>query len=213
MEKYDAAFSATENELIYEARLIPPDMERIEALLRQGADLNKIGAERNVFLTILEYYGEYVDENGEVRESGQYLPDLLELFFRYGLDVRVKNEDEMSALWCFVWPTAMDDHMLEAAELLLKHSAKANSRYQNETPLDYIEESARCAGTERVDGVGAFPRKIPQAAYSLWRCATVCGVCGLGCTRAAGTCKASALGRQKPPRQAEPELPLYIQRS
>ena len=38
MEKYDAAFSATENELIYEARLIPPDMERIEALLRQGAD-------------------------------------------------------------------------------------------------------------------------------------------------------------------------------
>ena len=55
MEKYDAAFSATENELIYEARLIPPDMERIEALLRQGADLNKIGAERNVFLTILEY--------------------------------------------------------------------------------------------------------------------------------------------------------------
>lgn len=145
MERYDAAFSATENELIYEARLIPPNMERIEALLRQGADLNKIGAERNVFLTILEYYGEYVDENGEVRESGQYLPDLLELFFRYGLDVRVKNEDEMSALWCFVWPTAMDDHMLEAAELLLKHSAKANSRYQNETPLDYIEESLRGA--------------------------------------------------------------------
>lgn len=145
MEKYDTAFSATENELIYEARLIPPDMGRIETLLRQGADLNKIGAERNVFLTILEYYGEYVDGNGEVRESGQYLPALLELFFRYGLDVRVKNEDEMSALWCFVWPTAMDDYMLEAAELLLKHNAKANSRYQNETPLDYIEESLRGA--------------------------------------------------------------------
>lgn len=145
MEKYDAAFSDTENELIYEARLIPPDMARIEGLLRQGADLNKIGAERNVFLTILEYYGEYVDANGDVRESGEYLPALLGLFFRYGLDVRVKNEDEMSALWCFVWPTAMDDFMLEAAELLLEQGAKANSRYQNETPLDYIEESLRAA--------------------------------------------------------------------
>ena len=94
MEKYDAAFSATENELIYEARLIPPDMERIEALLRQGADLNKIGAERNVFLTILEYYGEYVDENGEVRESGQYLPDLLELFFRYGKRIDLRSQTD-----------------------------------------------------------------------------------------------------------------------
>lgn len=141
MEKYDAAFSNTENELIYEARRIPPDMGRIEALLRQGADLNKIGAERNVFLTVLEYYGEYVDSNGDVKESGKYLPALMELFFRYGLDVKVKNEDEMSAPWCFVWPTAMDSHMLEAAELLLAHGAKANSRYQNETPLDYIEES------------------------------------------------------------------------
>lgn len=145
MEKYDIAFSKIENELIYEARLIPPNMEHIETLLRQGADLNKIGMERNVFLTILEYYGEYVDQNGDVRESGRYLPELLELFFRYGLDVRVKNEDEMSALWCFVWPTAMDSFMLEAAELLLKQGAKANSRYQNETPLDYIEESLRAA--------------------------------------------------------------------
>lgn len=143
MEKYDMAFSTIENELIYEARRIPPDMEHIEALLQQGADLNKTGTERNVFLTILEYYGEYVDQSGEVRESGRYLPGLLELFFRYGLDVRVKNEDEMSALWCFVWPTAMDGYMLEAAELLLEQGAKANSRYQNETPLDYIEESLR----------------------------------------------------------------------
>lgn len=145
MEKYDAAFSDTENELIYEARRIPPDMGRIEGFLRQGADLNKIGAERNVFLSILEYYGEYVDQNGDVKESGRYLPVLLELFFRYGLDVKVKNEDEMSALWCFVWPTAMDEDMLKAAEILLEHGAKANSRYQNETPLDYIEESLKDA--------------------------------------------------------------------
>ena len=53
MEKYDAAFSATENELIYEARLIPPDMERIEALLRQGADLNKIGAASQQLLALI----------------------------------------------------------------------------------------------------------------------------------------------------------------
>ena len=115
MEKYDAAFSETENRLIYESRMIPPSMETIESLLQAGADLNKIGAERNVFLTILEYYGEYVDENGDVKETGRYLPALLELFFRYGLDVKVKNEDDMSAVWCFVWPTAMDEDMLEAA--------------------------------------------------------------------------------------------------
>lgn len=145
MEKYDAAFSDTENRLIYEARSIPPDLEKVEALLAAGADLNRIGAEKNVFLTILEYYGEYVDENGEVRETGKYLPDLLELFFRYGVDVRVKNEDEMSALWCFVWPTATDAGMLRAAELLLQHGAKVNCRYQNETPVDYLEESLRPA--------------------------------------------------------------------
>ena len=108
MEKYDIAFSEMENRLIYEARMIPPRMETIESLLQAGADLNKTGTERNVFLTILEYYGEYVDENGDVKETGRYLPDLLELFFRYGLDVKVKNEDDMSAAWCFVWPTAMD---------------------------------------------------------------------------------------------------------
>ncbi|MGN0135359.1 hypothetical protein [Anaerotignum sp.] len=141
MEKYDAAFSDLENRLIYEARMIPPNMETIENLLQAGADLNKTGAERNVFLTILEYYGEYVDENGDVKETGKYLPALLELFFRYDLDVKVKNEDDMSAVWCFIWPTAMDEGMLEAAELLLQKGAKVNARYQNETPLDYLEES------------------------------------------------------------------------
>lgn len=145
MEKYDAAFSDMENRLIYEARTIPPNMEAVEELLKNGADLNKTGAEKNVFLTILEYYGEYVDENGEVKETGKYLPDLLELFFRYGVDVKVKNEDEMSAAWCFVWPTAMDDGMLAAAELLLQKGAKVNARYQNETPLDYLEESLKRA--------------------------------------------------------------------
>lgn len=145
MEKYDAAFSDMENRLIYEARKIPPSMEDIEALLQAGADLNKMGAERNVFLTILEYYGEYVDENGDVRETGKFLPSLLELFFRYGLDVKVKNEDDMSAVWCFVWPTAMDEDMLQAAELLLQAGAKVNARYQNETPMDYLEESQKQA--------------------------------------------------------------------
>lgn len=145
MEKYDAAFSDMENRLIEEARLIPPNMKTVEDLLKGGADLNKTGAERNVFLTILEYYGEYVDENGEVRETGKYLPALLELFFRYHVDVKAKNEDEMSAAWCFVWPTAMDEGMLEAAELLLQRGVKANCRYQNETPLDYLEESLRQA--------------------------------------------------------------------
>lgn len=145
MEKYDAAFSDMENRLIYEARTIPPRMEEIEALLQAGADLNKTGAERNVFLTILEYYGEYVDENGDVRETGKYLPALLELFFRYGLDIKVKNEDEMSAAWCFVWPTATDEGMLQAADLLLQKGAKANARYQNETPMDYLEESLKQA--------------------------------------------------------------------
>ncbi|MBQ9091856.1 MAG: hypothetical protein IJY52_06280 [Anaerotignum sp.] len=145
MEKYDAAFSEMENRLIYEARTIPPNMEEIENLLKAGADLNKTGAERNVFLTILEYYGEYVDENGDVKETGKYLPDLLELFFRYGVDVKAKNEDEMSAAWCFVWPTAMDEGMLQAAELLLQKGAKVNARYQNETPMDYLEESLRQA--------------------------------------------------------------------
>ena len=145
MEKYDAGFSDMENCLIYKARTIPPNMEEIETLLKAGADLNKIGAERNVFLAILEYYGEYVDENGDVRETGKYLPALLELFFRYGLDSKVKNEDDMSAAWCFVWPTAMDDSMLEVAELLLQKGAKTNARYQNETPMDYLEESLRHA--------------------------------------------------------------------
>lgn len=141
MEKYDAAFSDMENRLIYEARMIPPDMAAVEELLKNGANLNKTGAEKNVFLTILEYYGEYVDENGEVKETGRYLPDLLELFCRYGLDVKAKNEDEMSAAWCFVWPTAMDEGMLQAAELLLQKGMKVNARYQNETPMDYLEES------------------------------------------------------------------------
>ncbi len=145
MEKYDAAFSDMENRLIDEARMIPPNMEEIENLLQAGADLNKTGAERNVFLTILEYYGEYVDENGDVRETGKYLPALLDLFFRYGIEVKAKNEDEMSAAWCFVWPTAMDEDMLQAAELLLQKGMKANARYQNETPLDYLEESLKRA--------------------------------------------------------------------
>lgn len=145
MEKYDAAFSDMENRLIYESRMIPPNMEKIEALLQAGADLNKMGAERNVFLAILEYYGEYVDQNGDVRETGKYLPALLKLFFRYGLDAKVKNEDEMNAVWCFVWPTAMDQDMLAAAELLLQKGAKVNARYQNETPMDYLEDSLRQA--------------------------------------------------------------------
>ena len=145
MEKYDAAFSAMENHLIEEARNVPPDLAAIEKLLQNGADLNKNGTERNVFLTILEYYGEYVDENGDVKESGKYLPELLELFFRYDLDVKAKNKDDMSAVWCFVWPTAMDEYMLQAAEMLLQKGAKANSRYQNETPLDYLEESLKKA--------------------------------------------------------------------
>lgn len=145
MKNYDIAFSEMENRLIYEARMIPPRMETIESLLQAGADLNKTGTERNVFLTILEYYGEYVDENGDVKETGNYLPDLLELFFRYGLDVKVKNEDDMSAVWCFVWPTAMDESMLKTAELLLQKGAKVNARYQNETPLDYLEESLKQA--------------------------------------------------------------------
>lgn len=145
MEKYDAAFSDAENRLIYEARLIPPDMKTIETLLQEGADLNHAGAERTVFLAILEYYGEYVDEKGDVRETGRYLPALLRLFFRFGLDVRIKNEDDMSAVWCFVWPTAMDQDMLYAAELLLQKGAKANARYQNEAPLDYLEESLKHA--------------------------------------------------------------------
>ncbi len=145
MEKYDAAFSDMENRLIKEARTIPPDMAEVERLLQAGADLNKTGVERNVFLTILEYYGEYVDENGDVRETGEYLPALLELFFRYELDVKAKNEDEMSAAWCFVWPTAMDVSMLQAAELLLQKGIKVNARYQNETPLDYLEKSLKGA--------------------------------------------------------------------
>ena len=145
MEKYDAAFSDMENQLIEEARRIPPNLAVVEQLLQAGADLNKTGSERNVFLTILEYYGEYVDENGDVKESGKYLPLLLQLFFRYGVDVKVKNEDEMSAAWCFVWPTAMDADMLHAAELLLQKGIKANARYQNETPLDYLEESLKRA--------------------------------------------------------------------
>lgn len=141
MKKYDAAFSDLENRFIDEARAIPPDMEKIERLLQAGVDLNKMGAERTVFLTILEYYGEYVDTDGSVTESGKYLPILLELFFRYGADVKAKNADEMSAAWCFVWPTAMDADMLLAAELLLQKGMKPNARYQNETPLDYLENA------------------------------------------------------------------------
>ena len=160
MEKYDAAFSDMENRLIDEARMIPPHMDLIEGYLQAGADLNKTGTERNVFLTILEYYGEYVDENGEVKETGKYLPELLELFFRFGVDVKAKNEDEMSAAWCFVWPTAMDEHMLRAAELLLLHGMKVNARYQNETPLDYLEESLkRARATNDWDELDSFREK------------------------------------------------------
>lgn len=160
MEKYDAAFSDMENRLIDEARMIPPCMDRIEDYLRAGADLNKTGTERNVFLTILEYYGEYVDENGDVKETGKYLPELLELFFRYGVDVKAKNEDEMSAAWCFVWPTAMDDGMLRAAELLMQRGMKVNARYQNETPLDYLEESLkRARATNDWDELDSFREK------------------------------------------------------
>lgn len=160
MEKYDAAFSDMENRLIDEARMIPPCMDRIEDYLRAGADLNKTGTERNVFLTILEYYGEYVDENGDVKETGKYLPELLELFFRYGVDVKAKNEDEMSAAWCFVWPTAMDDGMLRAAELLMQKGMKVNARYQNETPLDYLEESLkRARATNDWDELDSFREK------------------------------------------------------
>ena len=160
MEKYDAAFSDMENRLIDEARMIPPCMDRIEDYLRAGADLNKTGTERNVFLTILEYYGEYVDENGDVKETGKYLPELLELFFRYGVDVKAKNEDEMSAAWCFVWPTAMDDGMLRAAELLMQKGMKGNARYQNETPLDYLEESLkRARATNDWDELDSFREK------------------------------------------------------
>ena len=160
MEKYDAAFSDMENRLIDEARMIPPCMDRIEVYLRAGADLNKTGTERNVFLTILEYYGEYVDENGDVKETGKYLPELLELFFRYGVDVKAKNEDEMSAAWCFVWPTAMDDGMLRAAELLMQRGMKVNARYQNETPLDYLEESLkRARATNDWDELDSFREK------------------------------------------------------
>ncbi len=43
MEKYDTVFSDLENRLIYESRMIPPNMEKIEALLKDGADLNKMG--------------------------------------------------------------------------------------------------------------------------------------------------------------------------
>ena len=158
MEKYDAAFSDMENRLIDEARMIPPRMDRIEDYLRAGADLNKTGTERNVFLTILEYYGEYVDENGDVKESGKYLPELLELFFRNGVDE--KNEDEMSAAWCFVWPTAMDDGMLQAAELLMQKGMKVIARYQNETPLDYLEESLkRARATNDWDELDSFREK------------------------------------------------------
>lgn len=160
MEKYDATFSDMENRLIDEARMIPPCMDRIEDYLRAGADLNKTGTERNVFLTILEYYGEYVDENGDVKETGKYLPELLELFFRYGVDVKAKNEDEMSAAWCFVWPTAMDDGMLRAAELLMQKGMKVNARYQNETPLDYLEESLkRARATNDWDELDSFREK------------------------------------------------------
>ena len=160
MEKYDAAFSDMENRLIDEARMIPPCMDRIEDYLRAGADLNKTGTERNVFLTILEYYGEYVDENGDVKETGKYLPELLELFFRYGVDVKAKNEDEMSAAWCVVWPTAMDDGMLQAAELLMQRGMKVNARYQNETPLDYLEESLkRARATNDWDELDSFREK------------------------------------------------------
>ena len=160
MEKYDAAFSDMENRLIDEARMIPPCMDRIEDYLRAGADLNKTGTERNVFLTILEYYGEYVDENGDVKETGKYLPELLELFFRYGVDVKAKNEDEMSAAWCFVWPTAMDDGMLQAAELLMQRGMQVNARYQNETPLDYLEESLkRARATNDWDELDSFREK------------------------------------------------------
>ena len=160
MEKYDAAFSDMENRLIDEARMIPPCMDRIEDYLRAGADLNKTGTERNVFLTILEYYGEYVDENGDVKETGKYLPELLELFFRYGVHVKAKNEDEMSAAWCFVWPTAMDDGMLRAAELLMQRGMKVNARYQNETPLDYLEESLkRARATNDWDELDSFREK------------------------------------------------------
>lgn len=45
MGKYDAAFSNMENRLIDEARMIPPNMETIEMLLKNGANLNKVGAE------------------------------------------------------------------------------------------------------------------------------------------------------------------------
>ena len=160
MEKYDAAFSDMENRLIDDERMIPPCMDRIEDYLRAGADLNKTGTERNVFLTILEYYGEYVDENGDVKETGKYLPELLELFFRYGVDVKAKNEDEMSAAWCFVWPTAMDDGMLRAAELLMQKGMKVNARYQNETPLDYLEESLkRARATNDWDELDSFREK------------------------------------------------------
>ena len=51
----------------------------------------------------------------------------------------------MSAAWCFVWPTAMDEDMLRAAELLMQKGMKVNARYQNETPLDYLEESLKRA--------------------------------------------------------------------
>lgn len=179
MEKYDAAFSDMENRLIYEARMIPPDMDKIESLLRAGTDLNKSGAERTVFLSILEYYGEYVDENGEVTETGKYLPPLLELFFRYGLDIKVKNEDEMSAAWCFVWPTAMDDAMLTAAELLLQKGMKANARYQNETPLDYIDESLRHSRENKIwDELDEFRQKYRSLLIRYGGTPRYSGYCG-----------------------------------
>ena len=140
MEKYDEVFSETENSLIHEARAIPPNFSKIESLLKQGTDLNRVGEQRTVFLSILEYYGEYVDEQGNVRETGKYLPELIRFFLCYGLDVHAKNTDEMSVVWCFVWPTARDRYMLEAAELLLQNGAKANCRYENKTALDHLEE-------------------------------------------------------------------------
>lgn len=130
-QKYEGIYTPEEIELNQKLQQLcshePPDLVAIEALLKQGAD--PLGPTVLYGWDLLEHiYGDTVVCDSQDSNS-IYLPQLTELFLKYGMDVgkpRIPydNSNSISPLWHFAHTT--NENAIFALKMLLDHGLSAD---------------------------------------------------------------------------------------
>lgn len=130
-------FGTLEERLQEAASAYPPDFEKMEQLLRDGADINAYTEDDTLLSELICGYSVDYEEEGEERD-GRYLPELVRFFIEHGYAAEERGGAHGGqALQALSW-ASYDRYILDAAKLLLDAGADPLYREEEQSVLEWI---------------------------------------------------------------------------